>query len=97
MAKKDRINLINEFKEEQTNNDFIILTTYCFDPIFFDTYLLNKLQYNNPNSEIVILIDAEQYEKSYDNFTDLTGKNYHLIPIYMNKVFHPKIFLFASK
>ncbi len=97
MAKKDRINLINEFKQEQTNNDFIILTTYCFDPIFFDTYLLNKLQYNNPNSEIVILIDAEQYEKSYNIFTDITGKNYHLIPIYMKKVFHPKIFLFTSK
>ena len=98
MAKKDHIDLIKEFKEEQRDNDYIVLTTYCFDPFFFDTYLLNKIKYNNPNAEIIVLIDAEQYEKSYENFTDLSGKNYHLIPIYVNKgVFHPKMFLFLSK
>lgn len=98
MAGKDQIDLIKEFKEEQRDNDYIVLTTYCFDPFFFDTYLLNNIRYNNPNAEIIVLIDAEQYGKSYENFTDLSGKNYHLIPIYVNDgVFHPKMFLFLSK
>ncbi len=97
MARKDQIDLIKEFREEQRDNDYILLTTYCFDPFFFDTYLLNSLRYNNPNSEIIVLIDAEQYEKSYENFTNISGKDYHLIPVYVNKgVFHPKMFLFLS-
>lgn len=97
MARKDQIDLIKEFRQEQRDNDYILLTTYCFDPFLFDTYLLNNLRWNNPNSEIIVLIDAEQYEKSYENFTDISGKDYHLIPIYVNKgVFHPKMFLFLS-
>lgn len=96
MAGKDQIDLIKEFREEQRDNDYIILTTFNFDPFFFDTYLLNNLRYHNPNSEIIVLIDAEEYEKSYENFTDITGKDYHLIPVYVKGVFHPKMFLFLS-
>ena len=97
MVTTDQIDLIKEFRQEQRDNDYILLTTFCFDPFLFDTYLLNNLRHNNPNSEIIVLIDAEQYEKSYENFTDITGKDYHLIPIYVNKgVFHPKMFLFLS-
>lgn len=96
MAKKDRIDLIKEF-EGQKDNDYIVLTTYCFDPIFFDNYIFKKIRQNNPNAEIIVLIDAEQYEKSFDFFTSETGKSYHLLPIYINRgVFHPKIFIFLS-
>ena len=98
MAGQDRIDLIKEFTKNQKNNDYIILTTYCFDPFFFDVYLLNKIQSNNPASEIILLVDAEQYEKSYNRFTKDTGRKYHLVPIYMdNGVFHPKFFLFLSE
>ncbi len=85
MAKKDRINLIDEFKS-QKNNDYILLTTYTFDPIFFDNFLLRELIHNNPSSEIVVLVDSEQYERSYDEFTPFTGLKYHLVPIYTNRV-----------
>lgn len=98
MVEQDRIDLIKEFAEIQKNNDYIILTTYCFDPFFFDVYLLNKIQSNNPASEIILLVDAEQYERSYDKFTNDTGRKYHLVPVYMeNGVFHPKFFLFLSE
>lgn len=98
MVRQDRIDLIEEFTEIQNNNDYIVLTTYCFDPFFFDVFLLNKLQANNPASEIVLLVDAVQYEKSYDRFTKDTGRKYHLVPIFMNNgVFHPKFFLFLSE
>lgn len=98
MAKQDRIDLIKEFTKIQKDNDYIILTTYCFDPFFFDVYLLNKIQNNNPTAEIILLVDAEQYEKSYNRFTKNTGRTYHLVPVYMNNgVFHPKFFLFLSE
>jgi HKD family nuclease len=98
LVEQDRINLVKEFKETQKNNDFIVLTTYCFDPAFFDTYLLHDLTANNPAAEIVILIDGQQYQKTYARFTKETGVTYHLIPVYgMRGFFHPKIFFFLSK
>ena len=43
MAEKNTINLL-EAIEEQKNNDLIIFTTFTFDPIFFDAYILRKLK-----------------------------------------------------
>jgi hypothetical protein len=98
MAKKNRINLINEFAKSQRNNDYIILTTYCFDPFFFDSYLLPKIIRNNYTAEIIVLMDSEQYDNSYERFTSMTGTSYHLVPIRIEKgVFHPKFHLFFSE
>jgi len=98
MAQEMHINLIKEFSEDQKDNDYIILTSFCFDPYFFDKYLFHKIRANNPESEVLVLIDGEQYTKSLEKFTNETGRNYHLIPIYINRgVFHPKIALFVSK
>ena len=98
MSKGDPINLINEFTECQSDNDYIVLTTFCFDPFFFDKYLFHKIRANNPESEILVLIDGNQYTQSLERFTNETGRKYHLIPIYLkNGVFHPKVFLFVSR
>jgi hypothetical protein len=98
MVTPDSINLIEEFSLNQKNNDYILLTSFCFDPIFFDNFLLPKIRTNNPFAEIIVLIDAGQYGKSLERFTDQTGRAYQLIPIYLdNGVFHPKLFTFISK
>jgi len=90
--------LIEEFSEVQKNNDYIILTTFCFDPYFFDKYLFHKIRANNPEAEVLVLIDGEQYTQSLEKFTTETGRSYHLIPIYVDRgVFHPKVSLFVSK
>lgn len=97
MAGIDKINLIEELTEKQGDNDYIILTTFSFDPVFFDNFLLQKIRLNNPLAEIIVLIDAGQYEAAQSRFTNQTGRIYHLIPIYLhNGVFHPKIFSFFS-
>lgn len=97
MAKKDRINLVEEFRKTQKGNNFILLTTFTFDPIFFDNFLFKEMINNNPGAEIIVLIDSQQYDKSLENFTPKTGTKYHLRPIIVNKgVFHPKIFIFIS-
>lgn len=89
--------MIKEFSEVQKNNDYIILTTFCFDPYFFDKYLFHKIRANNPEAEVLVLIDGEQYTQSLEKFTTETGRSYHLIPIYVDRgVFHPKVSLFVS-
>ena len=93
MVKQDRINLLSDFRK-QRNNDYILLTTYTFDPIFFDAFLLREFERNNPTAEIIIIMDAKQYELTYPRFTKITGVKYHLIPIHLTGFFHPKVFLF---
>lgn len=95
LVEKNTINLL-EAITKQKNNDLIIFTTYVFDPIFFDGYILRKLKQNNPNATIIILMDGKNYSKLQDDFTRETGIEYALIPIAAN-LFHSKIFLFISK
>jgi len=97
MASNDRINLVEEFSKLK-NNQYIILTSFNFDPYFFDSFLLPVLEKHNRTAQIVVLVDEGQYNLSYPRFTNRTGVDYHLIPIRLkNGVFHPKFFLFASK
>lgn len=97
MAQDDRLNLIKEFSE-QKNNKIIILTTFNFDPFFFDSYLLPSLRENNRLAEIVVLVDDGQYHLASNSFTNITGVQYHLIPIRLPRgVFHPKFFMFISE
>ena len=92
MAEKNTIKLLDEIKK-QTKNDLIIFTTFTFDPIFFDAYILRKLKQNNPNATIIILMDFKLYSRlreEKDDFTEVTGVEYVLLPIYGN-LFHSKI------
>ena len=91
MAREGTINLITEFAKRQRHNDIIVLTTFCFDPYFFDKFLFHKIRSNNPFSEIIVLVDGQQYAQSMERSTNDTGRNYHLIPIYLpHGVFHPR-------
>ena len=96
MVDENTINLL-ETITKQKKNDLIIFTTFTFDPIFFDAYMLRKLQKNNPDATIIILMDSKQYTKLKDEFTEVTGREYVLIPIDSKQVFHSKIFMFISK
>jgi HKD family nuclease len=59
--------------------------------------MLRKLQKNNPNATIIILMDFRQYTKlRKDEFTEVTGREYVLLPIDSRHVFHSKIFMFIS-
>lgn len=95
MVEKNSINLLETIKKEK-NNDLIIFTTFVFDPIFFDGYILRKLKQNNPNATIIVLMDGKIYSTLHNEFTNETGIEYALIPISGN-LFHSKIFLFKSK
>ena len=57
MAEQNIIDLPKKITE-QKNNDLIIFTTYTFDPIFFDAYILKKLKENNRKAAIIVLMDS---------------------------------------
>jgi len=98
MVKEGWINLIEEFTNLQKENDVILLTTFNFDPTFFDIFLLDKLLQKNPVGDIFILMDGDEYNRIYPFFTHHTGRGYYLIPVFCNKgVFHPKVFMFFSE
>ncbi|MCD6493835.1 MAG: hypothetical protein J7K36_08615 [Archaeoglobaceae archaeon] len=97
MAVKNRTNLIKEFLKEK-NNHLILLTTYSFDPVFFDYFLYPELARNNPFAEVVIFVDGYTYQQTYPKFTPKTGTEYRLVPVYQKGgVFHPKIGIFYSR
>ncbi len=91
MVEKNYVNLLKEI--QRIKCDLIIFTTYSFDPFFFDHMLLRKLRDNNPNSEIIVLVDEEHI--NLENRTEKTGVEYFLIPI--PSTFHPKLFIFCAK
>lgn len=95
VVEKNSINILETIKKEK-NNDLIIFTTFVFDPIFFDGYILRKLKQNNPNATIIVLMDDKIYSTLHSEFTNDTGIEYALIPISGN-LFHSKIFVFKSK
>lgn len=98
MVTTGKVNLIEEFSLKQEYNDFIILSTFKFDPSFFDIYLIDKIFEKNPAAEIFILVDGNEYNKTYQLFTRHTGRAYHLIPVPIKTgVFHPKLSLFTSE
>ena len=97
MAEQNIIDLPEKITE-QKNNDLIIFTTYTFDPIFFDAYILKKLKENNRKAAIIVLMDSKLKSKLEEkkDFTAQSGSTYALIGISEN-LFHPKIFMFGSK
>ena len=62
MAEQNTIKLVEKIIAQE-KNDLIIFTTYTFDPIFFDTYILQKLKEKNPNAAIIVLVDSNVISK----------------------------------
>ena len=85
MAEQNIIDLPKKITE-QKNNDLIIFTTYTFDPIFFDAYILGELQAKNPEAAIIVLMDSKLKSKLEEkkDFTTQSGSTYALIGISEN-------------
>ena len=83
----------------------VILTTYSFDPVFFNNYYLPKLRAVNATN-ILVLIDADRYDEAMELIygeDGLANNNTSLTytPIRVksrgNGVFHPKVALFVGE
>ena len=83
----------------------VILTSYSFDPVFFNSYYLPKLRAVNATN-ILVLIDADRYDEAMELIygeDGLASNNTSLsfTPIRVksrgNGVFHPKVALFVGE
>lgn len=83
----------------------VILTTFSFDPLFFNNYYLPKLRAVNATN-ILVLIDADRYDEAMELIygeDGLASNNISLsfTPIRVksrgNGVFHPKVALFVGE
>ncbi len=91
MVEKNRIELLKEFGSIK-KCELIILSTFSFDPLFFDHTALKEIRKGNPNANVVVLADSNHV--SIKNCTDITGLDYRIITI--PSTFHPKIFAFCG-
>lgn len=91
MVGKNHLDMLKEFGSIK-NCDIIVLTTYSFDPIFFDYILLKEIRKKNPYAKIVVFVDSNHIDA--ERRTDMTASDYRIITV--PAVFHPKIFVFCS-
>ncbi len=96
MALKNSINLLKKISGVK-NHDIAVFFTYTFDPVFFDNSIFKLLKKNNPNIIVIVFVDYSTYLKNSDEFTDISGKEYLLLPVKVGSVFHPKVFYFHGK
>jgi len=91
MVTEDQIDMLKQFGSIR-NCELIILTSYSFDPLFFDHIALRQLRKGNPYAKIIVLVDSNHFD--IEDCTELTGVDYEIITI--PSVFHPKMFIFCG-
>lgn len=77
---------------------YTVLTTYSFDPLFFERVVLADLK-SGGSKHVTVLADAEQALSSINAAHDqlfMLGKRYAVIPIHLKGAFHPKLCLRMS-
>lgn len=98
-VKHSRLDLHTALQRQSFNHG--VICTYSFNPSFFENYCLEKLDSLNNNGNISVIVDHETYEKAIlapeSHRPKLANLRYLLFPISVAGVFHPKLFLFASK
>jgi HKD family nuclease len=101
MAKKSlpRFNLHEALNKKSF--DHAVICTFTFDPVFFEQYCLEKFRSLSNNGNITVFTDKTIYEQVLLGPESTRPKSanlrYLLFPVSVPGVFHPKIFLFASK
>lgn len=91
---------LNEALERHTFGHAVICT-FTFEPQFFEGYCLDQLKALSENNNVSVLLD----QRCYDELTTAPASEwprqanirYLLHPIAVPGVFHPKLFLFASR
>jgi HKD family nuclease len=81
--------------------DHGVICTFSFDPFFFEKDCLDKLRALSYNGNLSVLVDRGTYddivERSGSDRPTQANVRYLLHPVTARGVFHPKIFLFASR
>jgi len=81
-----------------------LITTFTFGTRFFEDYALENFRSLQDNGNVSVLVDEREYRdllkaasENAESFPKLANLRYLLHPVRVPGVFHPKVFLFASK
>ncbi|MFO0762558.1 MAG: phospholipase D-like domain-containing protein [Byssovorax sp.] len=91
-----------DLQEELSRNafDHAVISTYTFEPQFFEGYCLDRWTALRENGNINILVDRNLYDEIIAGpparWPRLANIRYLLHPIAAARTFHPKVFLFAT-
>ena len=84
--------------------DHALLTTFNFGARFFEDYALENFKSLQDNGNISVLVDDGEYQDllnaaadNFESFPRLANIRYLLHPVRVPGVFHPKVFLLASR
>ena len=84
----------NEFLREP-GYQFAVLSTYSFDPFFFERLVLPSLWAGGSKS-VIVYADAREVRRALAQPVGTLrhlGRRYFLIPVESSGAFHPKVFL----
>ncbi len=101
MAKKntDRLDLNEALLKRPYDHG--VICTFKFDPYFFEKDCLDTFRSLNYNGNLTVLIDRGTYdeiiERAGSDRPSQANLRYLLHPVSVRGLFHPKIFLFASR
>ena len=97
-----KLNLHERLKKHAFEHAFI--TTFTFGARFFEDYALENFKSLQDNGNVTVLIDEGEYQDLLRSAVDApeffpkqSNLRYLLHPVRVPGVFHPKVFLFASK
>lgn len=81
--------------------DHAIISTFTFEPKFFEDYCLDRFKALAENNNISILVDRRIYDALTDcpasEWPQQANTRYLIHPVRVPGVFHPKLFLFVSR
>ena len=102
MAQLKRQNRLN-VQEALSKNIFhnAVLTTFTFDPLFFEEYCLEQFASLASNNNISVIVDRSTYEFMLSapeiQRPKIANIRYLLHPVTVPRRFHPKLFLLTNR
>jgi len=88
------IDILESLREGVENYESAILTTFNFDPDFFESTILPILQ-SKEAGNILVMTDISEYMRTFGSARHV-GTQYYLEPIQLKGTFHPKIIWLTS-
>src|ERR1039458_3301263 len=101
MTQRNRQNRLN-VQEALSKHVFhnAVLTTFTFDPLFFEDYCLEQFSSLTSNNNISVIVDRSTYESVVSapemQRPKIANIRYLLHPVTVPRRFHPKVFLLTN-
>jgi HKD family nuclease len=99
LKKQNRLNVQEALSKHVFDN--AVLTTFTFDPLFFEEFCLEQFTSLTNNNNISVIVDRSTYESLLSapemQRPKIANIRYLIHPVTVPRRFHPKIFLLTTR